>query len=144
MNEIFSILIICYIIGYYCFISILANETSNLTFNLNKIYTIIVIILFIIILNFILQSRSHEPNFIAIIILSIIITCMLYIIRHQIGINENQFMLSMIDHHNKSLTMANKILPKIKDKRIKILVNHMIKTQYEEIKIMKKILNEQR
>ena len=69
---------------------------------------------------------------------------MLYCIRHQIFINENQYLNGMIPHHSMAVLMSKKLLEKYDDNNIDVhpeikqLAMKIISSQQNEINLMKK------
>lgn len=61
---------------------------------------------------------------------------MINIIRNQIFINDKQFELSMIEHHEMAIVMANKIKQKTLDPQLLQLANNIIQSQQQEINFM--------
>ncbi len=64
-----------------------------------------------------------------------------YMIRKQVFIGEREYIDSMIPHHSMAILMSNELKEKgeIKNKELKQLVNNIIRTQQEEINLMKSL-----
>lgn len=135
-------LIYSFIIGYFFSMALLAYRESDVTNNLNKIYmaTLMATLMgtyhagFDVINNF---SNKNVAMLIFFVVVSIILV--LYI-KQQYGINQEQFLLSMIEHHSAAITMSEKVKPKLTDNRAKILADQIITSQSEEIDEMNDIL----
>jgi hypothetical protein len=69
----------------------------------------------------------------------ITVIILIFLIRNQIFINQNQYILSMIPHHSMAIFMSNKLNDKniISDKELNHLVKNIVKNQQDEINIMK-------
>jgi hypothetical protein len=84
----------------------------------------------------------HTPNVIYGLILWIIIMLVLIIlIRQQILISDEEFMKSMIEHHDMALLMSKGIIKTTKDPELKAFAENIINTQQKEINWMKKRLH---
>ena len=71
----------------------------------------------------------------------IITLIIVYIIRYQVFINDDQFLLSMIEHHQMAVDMSDRILEKSNNQQVKLLATNIINSQLGEIEYMKKLLN---
>lgn len=92
-------------------------------------------------LSFIFQRHMMDSQVIFIVsVLSIVI--IIYLIRTQTFINDQQFLHGMIPHHSMAILTAEKIKDKTDDPRIRSLANNIILSQTKEIQLMEKILNE--
>lgn len=124
---------------------ILINSRDNITANLNKFYSslFMVFVMGVIEIGIILmQSGFSSFEFIFFVIFVFLSIIMGIIIREQVGINEDQFMLSMIEHHAMALQMVEKTKDTYKDIRVVKLGDDISSSQKEEIKLMKKLLRD--
>lgn len=55
-------------------------------------------------------------------------------------LDEKQFLLSMIEHHENAIVMANKTINKVKDPELITLLNNIRTTQNQEIEQMNNML----
>lgn len=118
----------------YWMMSILITNNNNITNNLNKLYQAI----FMVLIMFVLANYN---NYIYIMIGMIITLIIVYIIRYQVFINDDQFLLSMIEHHQMAVDMSDRILEKSNNQQVKLLATNIINSQLGEIEYMKKLLN---
>lgn len=81
--------------------------------------------------------REYIPVLIGLVIAIVVLS---YMIRQQKTINQDQFMLGMIEHHQMAIDMARLVKPKVTDPRLKTLVNNIITSQSGEISEMYSIL----
>ena len=79
----------------------------------------------------------HYKLLILFIILSILLVL---IIRYQVAVNDNNWLKRMISHHSTALTTSKPILKKTKNKEVEKLAKSIIRSQKDEIRLMKKIL----
>lgn len=129
-KNIVMMALMSFIISYYFTMTILLR--ANKTHNRNKLYQGLLMTCWMIVIMFIL-----EPMNIGILIMAIIgIVIVSYFIYFQIGIDESQFLLSMIEHHQMAIDMV-KQNKKAKDKRVLLLMNNILETQQKEIDDMK-------
>lgn len=136
-------LIFSFIIGYFFSMALLAYSPSHITNNFNKIYMALLMATlmgtyhsgFDVIIN---PSKKNIAILLYFIIISVIL---IMYIKQQYGINQEQFLLSMIEHHSAAITMSEKVKPKLTDNRVKNLVDNIITSQSKEINEMKNILS---
>lgn len=76
-----------------------------------------------------------------IIVLIVVIAVLTYSIRQQKSINQDQFMLGMIEHHQMAIEMAKLVKPKVSEPKLNTLVNNIISSQTQEISDMYDILD---
>ncbi|AYV78012.1 MAG: hypothetical protein Edafosvirus3_90 [Edafosvirus sp.] len=104
--------------------------------HLNKIYMALLMGITMILIDGIIMKN------IPMILISLLIGIVLIIlIRRQILIDDNEFLKSMIEHHDMALLMATEIKKKTKNNNIRQLADLILKTQQNEINIMKSWLN---
>ena len=84
-------------------------------------------------------GHINKMVFIIGIVLSFFIS--IFLLRSQLFINDEEWLKRMISHHSTALTTSHNIYKKTNNIKIKELSNNIIKTQENEIKIMKSILN---
>ncbi len=132
------------IIGYFITMNVLINVRNNITDNLLKIYQSLLMgflmgaieigmIIFIL--------KLYDFFYIMLLLILLLISAILvYVIYYQIGINENQFMLAMIEHHSMALQMVNGVKPKTTDPELLSIMDEILESQQREIDQMKNIL----
>lgn len=134
--------LISIIIGYWS-MSFLINKTSDLTWNLNKFYTALIMSLAMAIAE-LFMHYAHTDTSSFIVLLVILLSALsytIYLYMEQESINESQFLRSMIEHHSMAITMSDKILGKPSiSKDTTSLAHNIKKTQDKEIELMKKLL----
>lgn len=137
-------LVLSIIIGYYLTMTIVLRY--NTTNNRNKMYQALLMgfwmaLIELLMVGFIMRDwRSAYTYLVLILVLGIVF--LTHLIYNQVGINENQFLLSMTEHHQVAVDMAKLVEPKAKDPRVKDLVDNIIRTQEKEIEEMNMILDE--
>ena len=108
---------------------------SNSTFNLNKIYQSILMGVTMALIMY--SMAGYQNNSTAIIILIILTLAIVFSIRNQVGITDNQFLKSMIEHHQMAVDMSKRKLEKQTDPDVATLCNNIISSQNQEINFMK-------
>lgn len=84
-------------------------------------------------------NTGHLNTFV--LLIGIFMTILLvFLLRKQIFVDENQYLKRMITHHSTALTTSYEILNKSNDNKIKDIAKEIIKTQEIEIKQMKALL----
>lgn len=130
------------IITYYLTMTILLSQ--NKTDNRNKMYQALLMGFWMGLVELLMIAYfTHTWNctftiFFSILIVGIIVFTIF--IRNQSYINENQFMLSMIEHHQMAIEMAQKVQPKITEPELHNITQNIIISQEQEINQMKNIL----
>ncbi len=141
-KSVFVMFLFSVIIGYFT-MSVIITNRNNITWNLNKFYSALLMGWFMGLVElFMNQEHTDTPSLIimSIILLSgAIYTIML--IREQEYINSQQYLKSMIEHHEMAISMSHGIMskPEIPNSVIK-LAHGIIKNQNNEINHMKKLL----
>jgi len=140
-----AMFIVNFILSYIIMSNIMINSTANINNNLNKIYMAIFMASLMGISELGLMSdhmmlNSNDKNFYMIMMIGLAVVSA-YFIRKQILINDKQFLLSMIEHHSSALLMAGEISEKTNDPDIKKLADNIVKSQTDEINLMKNLVN---
>jgi hypothetical protein len=145
MDEPYFVLtiIFSFVISYFISKALLLNDSNNTTTNLNKIYMALLMATFTgLFQSGIMLTKNRSVFNIALLIFFIIVSAILIIcIKKQLGIDQEQFLLSMIEHHSTGIGMSEKAKEKVSDHRVKTLINNIIQNQEKEIADMKNILN---
>ena len=135
VNDIIIMFIIMIIASIITGMNMWVNSLSDVRLHLNDVYMGISMTGWMFLLMGIFYSIT---NIIWIGLFTIIISA--YLIRNQVFISEEEYLLSMIPHHSMDILMSKKLKEKdvITNNVIDDLVNNIIQTQQEEIDIMKK------
>ena len=142
-KEIIIMMIIMFIAGLLSSMNIWVNKLSDMNFHLNDVYMSLLMCSWSLVLMGIYYINA------TILFTGIIFTfLMIYCIRTQLFIDEKQYIKGMIPHHSMAVLMSNQLFKKASNKDIhvtkdiKILSNHIINSQNDEINIMKSVLKE--
>ena len=119
-NPIWGVLIMIVasiFVGYYLSMTIILRK--NKTNNRNKLYQGLLMgfwmgLIELLMVGFLMKTWLSGFTFI-LIFLVVGIALFTYLIYYQIGINENQFILSMQEHHSMGIAMAELAKPKTTD-----------------------------
>lgn len=137
-KEIFIMMIIMFIAGLLSTMNIWVDKFSDIKFHINDIYMALLMCGWCLVLIGIYYINPH------ILLIGTIITMILiYCIRNQKFINEEQYIKGMIPHHSMAVLMSKQLLQKVSNNSINItpeiaeLANNIIKTQNDEISYMK-------
>ena len=141
---IFIMIIASIFIGYYLTMTVILRD--NNTDNLNRMYQGLLMgfwmgLIELLMVGFLMNIWMPFYTFL-LIILVIGIVILTYLIYNQVGINENQFMLSMISHHQMAIDMTKEVKPKTTDPKLISIMDNILESQQREIDQMKDILNE--
>lgn len=115
---------------------IMINTPSHFYFSLNNFYgSLIMASSMILSMGFIMKlSMIIILVNIAILIISVVA------LRNQWYVNDTYFLRDMIPHHSMALLTSSAILERSNDSKIKELASGILKTQVNEINIMKQLL----
>lgn len=143
---VFVMIIASILIGYYLTMTVILRD--NNTDNLNRAYQGLLMgfwmgLIELLMVGFLMKTWFPIYTFF-LLILVIGIVLFTWMIYNQVGINENQFMLSMIPHHQMAIDMVEQTKPQIKDPRLIKITDNILESQNQEIKEMKEILDERK
>ncbi|CAH6418793.1 Domain of unknown function (DUF305)-containing protein [uncultured virus] len=134
------------LIAYYITMNVMVSDSSNLTDNRIKGYHALLmgfIMGAIEVTMFMWFTRSLR--FIWLLVVLVIISSIIYyLLRNQVGIGENDFLLGMIEHHSMALLMVDKVQPKTTDPELLQLQKVISTSQTAEIAQMKRMLKERK
>jgi len=130
------------IIGYVLMTLVI---TQNQTFNITKVYNALLMGLWmgaieLVMFMFIGKAFTNIGYQIVLLILLLGIAALSWVITEQIGVDQKQFMLQMIEHHEMAIAMANKVKTKPQDPRLTPIVDNILTSQKQEISQMRSIL----
>ena len=140
-KELFIMMIIMFISGLLSSMNIWVDKISDIRFHLNDIYMALLMCGWSLV---IMGIYYINPHILLIGIISVMI--LIYCIRNQIFINEEQYVKGMIPHHSMAILMSKQLLQKtdnsniIISPEIKTLAKNIIISQDNEIKIMKSVI----
>jgi Domain of unknown function (DUF305) len=129
---------------YFNAMNVLAYDSTHLYFSSNTlIYSAVWMASLMCILEVLMHydhtSTLNIQYLITFIALSIL---MVYFLREQVGIDDEQWLKRMISHHSTALTTSEKIKDRTQNKNVRKLASSIISQQEKEIKIMEKLLLE--
>ena len=140
-KEIIIMMIIMFIAGLLSSMNIWVDKLSDMRFHLNDVYMSLLMCSWCLVFIGIYYINA------TILFTGIIFTfLMIYCIRTQLFIDEKQYLNGMIPHHSMAVLMSKELLKKALYREInvskdtKILSNHIINSQNDEINIMKSVL----
>ena len=85
-------------------------------------------------------DHTETLNIKLLLIFSILSIMLVWMLRTQFLVGDNDWLKRMISHHSTALTTSHKILNRTNNSQIKELANDIIETQEREIKLMKSLL----
>jgi len=130
-----------FLLQYYLMSYIMVNNASNITNSVGKIYisTIMGISMGMIEvgMNNLMMKRITWMYY---IVLSIMLVTSVIAYKIQLGINDQEYLKEMIEHHSMALLTSGEILNKTSNYQVKKLASNIINTQSQEIQYMNKLL----
>lgn len=142
MNLNYSIgmmFVFSFIIQYLIMSYIMTNSYKDVVSSKGKLYASLIMALFMCLVEILmhdLYTQSFSKNYYIVFI--ILLTLVIIFYRKQVFINDKDYLNGMIEHHSMALLTSNKALSKTKDGTVSQLASNIIKTQEQEIDVMKK------
>jgi hypothetical protein len=122
--------IILFIVSYLTK-SIIIGNLSNLNHNLNKIYSALLVLSVMATADSLMYDSKNAFMF---FLLAIV---MVFFIKDQIFIDDDQYLSSLIEFHQQSIDMSNKIKDKTENQLVKEIANKIVSVYPQEIATFK-------
>ena len=130
-----------FIIQYLLMPAIMVNQSRDITNNIGKIYSSILMALFMIGLEIMMHDHHYSVFSLNMyIILACLIALFVYLYRNQVAIKDKQYLEGMIEHHSMGIFTSEAVLKKTDNYDVTKLDKNIIQTQQDEINIMKNLL----
>lgn len=142
MNLNYSIgmmFVFSFVIQYLIMSYIMTNSYKDVVSSKGKLYASLIMALFMCLVEILmhdLYTQSFSKNYYIVFI--ILLTLVIIFYRKQVFINDKDYLNGMIEHHSMAVLTSNKALSKTKDGTVSQLASNIIKTQEQEIDVMKK------
>lgn len=143
MYKRFAIMAAVMFVAMYFIMYAMIDGLDNLIFNLNNLYMALLMTAAMLLIELIIMRNmyTHKKNNFFILIISIAVGGFSWFgIRQQIGVGDEQFIKGMIPHHAAAILMSEKTV--LTDPELIQLQENILKTQAEEIELMKRKLKE--
>lgn len=137
------LMVVLSFISMYIFMYAMVNAFANVFSNFNQFYMAGLMTAPMIIIEMVLMGGMYPNKKINLAIIGVSVIALLgfwFLIREQTGINDKQFLKSMIPHHAGAILMCEEAA--ITDPEIKQLCSEIIKAQEVEIRLMKEKLSQ--
>lgn len=121
--------------GFLSTMNVWAVIPGDVRIHLNDVYMILLMFAWMMFLNNLYYCTNYKMIFLT----GLMIIGVLYLIRNQIFISDQQFIKGMIPHHSMAVLMATNIEKKTHDERIRKLAQSIIKSQGAEISYLKSL-----
>jgi hypothetical protein len=132
--------------GFLSTMNMWVYRLDDARFHLNDVYMVLLMtcwmMLFTLFTTWDGYNSMSTENTNAICFFIFMIGLIIYCIRNQILITDEQYLNGMIPHHSMAILMSKKIKEKTKNNKIKTLASNIIESQEREIKLMNDILKE--
>jgi hypothetical protein len=130
MNHYVIMFFIMILSGLLSTMNVWVDKVDDIRFSINDVYMTLLMTGWM----FLFMGLIYQEISVFFIGLSLII-CNIWCIRNQFLITERQYKLGMIPHHSMAVHMSKKLLEK--ENNISPFIKNIIKTQEEEIIILK-------
>lgn len=139
---VFIMVVASFVLGYFI------NETisikNNITNNMHKFYMALFMAMQMGIIELLMHMYMHnyitQTNLILLTGLSVVLLYTGYKLVTLNFLDDKQFLLAMIEHHENALAMSNSLLKQSNNSEVRQLANQIIKSQQEEIDYMNTLL----
>lgn len=127
--------------GFLSTMNMWCVKWNHVRFHLNDTYMVLLMTLWMMLFTYLVYYKHMKNASVVIVIIIMCISLIIYCIRTQFLINDEQFLNGMIPHHSMAILMAKNIKDKTKNNEIKRLAENIIDTQTKEIELMESILS---
>ena len=130
-----------FILQYVLMPIIMVNHPKDITNNVGKAYMSVLMGLFMVGLEIMMHDHQYQVVSINMyIMLAFAILLFVYLYRKQVGIDDKQYLLGMIEHHSMALLTTDQILKKTNSFDVSRLGKNIMQKQGDEIHQMREIL----
>ena len=131
--HVIILLIVTFLVKYNTPIPLIGFNIQDNKFNINKVYMAVFISLIITLTHVLLNQEQFTTNdlIIWILILGIAIIINYYLIKEQFFVDNNSYLISMIEQNKIDIKMSEKMLIKQTNDKIKRLIETIIKNRQE-------------
>jgi hypothetical protein len=137
----FKMFVGCFVIQYFLIPPIMVNNYLNVTNNIGKIYLTIIACLFFTLLETMLHDHKYNVLSLNIyLITGAILILFIYLYRKQIGVNDEQYLKSLIEQQSNGIFMSESILKKTNNYNVAKIAKNVLQTQKDEIKEFEQVL----
>lgn len=139
----FAVMAVVMFIAMYFMMFAMINSLSNLIPNLNNLYmTLLMVSVMLLLELWIMKKMYTNPKMnLGIVVIAVGVGVFSWLgIREQINVEDRQFVKGMIPHHAAALLMSEKA--KLTDPELIRLQQNILKSQADEIELMKRKLKE--
>ena len=145
MNPIFLsvvwMMVISFIIEYNIMSYITVENLNNITNSLGKIYmSVIMAIMMGLAEVFMIDIINKSIHILYYYILLLLLGIFYLLYSMQIGINDDEYLKEMIEHHEMAIKTSIEIEEKTSNYKVKKFAKNIINGQRDEIEYMKKLL----
>ena len=144
MNLFYSVtfmMIFSFIVQYYMMSYIMTDKVGNITNSLGKVYISSMMATIMGLAEVFMNNQMMKKiswNYYSFLFVLLFVLFIVY--KKQIGINDQQYLSEMIEHHSMALLTSKEILQKTNNYNVKKLASDIVSGQQDEIKYMKHLL----
>lgn len=118
--------------GFLSTMNVWVDKVEDIRFSINDLYMTLLMTGWM----FLFMGVFYR-NFAVSMFGLILVSANLWFIRHQFLVSETQYRLGMIPHHSMAVHLSKRLLENHPDNRIRALLQQIIDTQENEIKVFK-------
>ncbi len=145
MNLTYSLcfmFIASFIIQYFFMSLIMVDDFIHITHNIGKAYLAGIMAVSMMIIEVLMHDHQyHSLSYKLYIIFAVLLAGLICVYRFQVGIDDNQYVKGMIEHHSMALFTSKEMVAKTNNYNVAKLAKNIIQTQTDELSEMREILN---
>ena len=142
MNMMLIMLVSSLIGQIFLMTPIMVNSYNDINSNYGKVYMSIIMVSYMLLINTMINdyhyNRISGNIYLTIFIL---IGIMIYVYRNQIGVNDKEYLKSMIEHHSMAILTSKEIIKKSEDYNVLKIAKSIVQQQEDEINKMRDLVN---
>ena len=137
MGSKWTMFIGMFLIQYVFMSFIMSNHIDNITNSVGKIYMSTMMGLFMIVFGIVLETSINWNQLFLFIGLLLMV---IFLYKIQLGVNDKNYLLEMIEHHSMALLTSKQILQKTNNSAVADIAQRIVHTQEREIQDMRNII----
>lgn len=133
-----------FLIQYFLMSPIMVSQNTYIRNNLGKAYMAVIMGLFMVFLELMMHDHQYKVlSYKSYIFVGLVLALFIYLYRTQKGINDNQYLEGMIEHHSMGIFTSEEILKKTNDYNVAKIAKNIIQKQKDEIREMEGLLKKE-
>jgi uncharacterized protein (DUF305 family) len=139
----FALMVVLMFVAMYALMYAMVDRFDNVSNSLNQVYMAALMTAAMVLIELVVMAGMYPDkrlNLILLAVSAVVLVASWFAIRQQAAIGDRQFLRSMIPHHAGAILMCDQA--PLDDARIRQLCEQIIRSQQEEIRTMKALLDD--